>query len=166
MTQRPPHPDEDDDTLDLDPYTKDHPVTKDEVVRDGDFHIGMDGVRRAVRNERGHFVKGTPRPGGGRRAGVKFREFRDSLIVAFHENGGTAWLAEWGRENPTAFFKLMGKMVPTQFQAEVTTRNIQISLKPNALDLEGDGEGPLLIDEEGNVVTLPAPPARVPRGDA
>lgn len=50
------------------------------------------------------------------------RAFRTALMEAFEKNGAVAWLTKWGKENPTEFFKLMGRLIPVQVEG---TLNLQ-----------------------------------------
>jgi hypothetical protein len=90
-------------------FTPEGPLKDGQEIIDGNFIIDKNGVKRRP--------NGHPFPGGQgiRPAGKKtasFREFKHSMLIAFHANGGTQWLTEWGREHPALFFKLMAKMIP------------------------------------------------------
>lgn len=54
---------------------------------------------------------------GGRKKGTPNKtttEVKAALIEAFDELGGVDALAKWGAENPTEFYKLWVKILPTQ----------------------------------------------------
>jgi len=90
-------------------FTPEGPLKDGQEIIDGQFIIDKNGVKRRP--------NGHPFPGGQgiRPAGKKtasFREFKHSMLIAFHANGGTQWLTEWGARNPALFFKLMSKMLP------------------------------------------------------
>lgn len=54
---------------------------------------------------------------GGRKKGTPNKattEVKNALISAFDEMGGVPALVEWGRENPTEFYKLWVKVMPVQ----------------------------------------------------
>lgn len=67
-----------------------------------------------LHDENGDFKKGNP-GGPGRRPGVRNkwnRIAKDAFIDAFEDLGGIDGLVEWGRENPTEFYKLFSKLIP------------------------------------------------------
>lgn len=41
-------------------------------------------------------------------------QFKDMVLQALGESGGVEYLKEQARENPRAFFSLMGKIIPLQ----------------------------------------------------
>jgi hypothetical protein len=43
---------------------------------------------------------------------------RDSIWKVFHDLGGVRHMKAWAEENPTEFYKLYGKLVPTQVTGE------------------------------------------------
>ena len=47
------------------------------------------------------------------------RAFREALLYAFNDIGGPPALAQWARKNRTEFYKLCGRLIPT----EVTVAN-------------------------------------------
>jgi hypothetical protein len=79
--------------------------------------------------------KGLPKTGG-RKPGSGNRlqrDVRETIIAAFYEAGGVAYLKEQAVENPTAFLALLGKTLPRDVRAEVTVTLaalIEESLKP------------------------------------
>lgn len=71
-------------------------------------------------------AKGGPRAGAGRPKGVKnkvTRDIKEAVLQAFEEGGGKGWLMQQMIENPTAFMTLIGKIIPTQVQAEMTGKD-------------------------------------------
>lgn len=117
-------------------------------VIDGDFIIDRNGVRR---DRNGRLLPGSS-IGRGRPKGVRYREFRTAMVKAFHDNGGTEWLASWGRDHPSQFFRLMARMIPLELQGELkSSGNIRITLAPSPLDEVPPGmqpreDAPLVID--------------------
>ena len=94
-----------------------------EEVIDGDFIIDSKGLKR-LRDGRllpGQALNPNGRPKGSG-TGLRYREFKQSMVLAFHQNGGTAWLARWGLQNPSQFFRLMSRMLPHEFQGETDTQ--------------------------------------------
>ena len=58
-----------------------------------------------------------PRAGIGRQKGVPnkiTRAFKTAVLEAFNAIGGTAALTEWGRKNPTAFYQIAARLIPTE----------------------------------------------------
>lgn len=65
-----------------------------------------------------------PQGGGGSRKGKPNKltaTVRESILKAFDEVGGPAYLARQAESNPTAFMTLLGKVLPVQ--AEVTGKD-------------------------------------------
>ena len=63
---------------------------------------------------------------GGRKPGTPnkiTKGVREALTVAFDRVGGVAALVRWGKENPTEFYKLWGKLLPQQVKQELTGAN-------------------------------------------
>ena len=44
---------------------------------------------------------------------------KEVLQGVFDDMGGIAAMVEWGKENPTEFYKLYAKMLPTQVEANI-----------------------------------------------
>lgn len=66
--------------------------------------------------------KGKPRPSGaGRRAGTPNKttaSIKAAFVAAFDNLGGIPALVEWGKENPTDFYKLVSRLIPVEVQAK------------------------------------------------
>lgn len=63
--------------------------------------------------------KGTrpPNAGKGRARGSQnkvTRAAKEAFVIAFDKLGGVEALATWARKNPTEFFKLYSKLIPTE----------------------------------------------------
>ena len=61
------------------------------------------------------FRKGKPKTGG-RKPGVVNKataSVKEAFAEAFDKLGGAEALVAWGRENPTDFYKLASKLIPT-----------------------------------------------------
>lgn len=69
---------------------------------------------------------GTRRPpaaGRGRKRGSTnkiTKTIKDAIEVAFNQVGGADYLAKMAKEQPVAFMTLLGKVLPTQIDANVT----------------------------------------------
>lgn len=62
------------------------------------------------------------KPGPGRPKGSrnKFtRSVKEALERAFEQRGGDKALTAWANENPTDFYKLWGRMLPSEVQASL-----------------------------------------------
>lgn len=60
-------------------------------------------------------AKGSPKTGG-RKAGtpnVATRSVKEAIAEAFEHRGGVASLVAWAEENQTEFYKLWGRLIPT-----------------------------------------------------
>ena len=56
-------------------------------------------------------------PGPGRKRGVPNKvtaAIRQALVNAFEKLGGVRSLVAWGKANPNEFYKLWGRMAPTE----------------------------------------------------
>lgn len=70
------------------------------------------------------FKAGDPRPpNAGRKLGQPNKltmSAKEAFDKVFQDRGGSEALLEWSKDNPTDFYKLYGKMIPTQQNATVT----------------------------------------------
>lgn len=63
--------------------------------------------------------------GKGRQKGSKNKltaTVKEAIEQAFKDVGGAAYLARMAEEQPTAFMSLLGKIMPTQVDANITTQ--------------------------------------------
>ena len=69
--------------------------------------------------------KGKPRPpGAGRRAGTPNKataSIKGAFVEAFDKLGGADALAKWAVDQPTEFYKLASKLIPTELTGQVKT---------------------------------------------
>lgn len=68
---------------------------------------------------------------GGRKKGTPNKiphTVKQAIERAFIELGGHEYLVEQGKNNPTAFLTLLGKVMPTQINANVNTRELPASV--------------------------------------
>lgn len=78
-------------------------------------------------------AKGGKRPGSGRKAGVPnkltktVKEAFEQAFNSMQAHPGVK-LDEWGKANPTEFYKLASKLIPSEINAKV-------SAQENAVDL-------------------------------
>ena len=72
---------------------------------------------------------GTPKTGG-RKKGVPNKltlSIKQAIEEAFNGVGGAAYLMEQAQQNPQAFLTLLGKIIPAQVQADVTSNGKSIA---------------------------------------
>jgi hypothetical protein len=65
--------------------------------------------------------KGTPKTGG-RKAGTPNKTtvaVKEAFRQAFDDLGGTQALVTWAQENPTQFYQLYSKLIPTEIDATI-----------------------------------------------
>jgi len=71
-----------------------------------------------------------PAAGKGRQKGVPnkiTKSVREAIEAAFDKVGGAEYLERQAKENPQAFMTLLGKIIPTQIQADVTSKGKSIA---------------------------------------
>jgi hypothetical protein len=73
------------------------------------------------------------------------RNVKKLLIDTLDDLGGRDFVLKWARENPTEFMKLLGKLIPLQVNAAVTTSGIDVSFP--------DAQKVSVIDTEFSEVT-------------
>lgn len=128
-------------------FTPEGPLKDGQEIIDGDFIIDKNGIKRRP--------NGHPFPGGQgiRPAGKKtasFREFKHSLLIAYHANGGTQWLTEWGARNPALFFKLMSKMVPQAVNSDAVKTAVEVNINWASKERLSYQDAPVVITPTGH----------------
>jgi len=66
--------------------------------------------------------KGLPKTGG-RQKGTPNKAtvaVKEAFRAAFDDLGGTAALVTWAKENPTQFYQLFSKLIPTEVDATIS----------------------------------------------
>lgn len=61
---------------------------------------------------------------GGRKKGSPnkvTKELKTMILGALDENGGQKYLSQQAQENPTAFLQLLGKILPNEMKAQVSS---------------------------------------------
>jgi hypothetical protein len=80
------------------------------------------------RTAAGRFVPGASGNPRGRPRNSDLSPFKDALMVAFRRLGGVDGLIEWGREHPSDFYRLCGRLIPQEFstkqQGELVIRHV------------------------------------------
>lgn len=81
-------------------------------------------VSGALKNNQPKSNRGGKRVGAGRPKGSPnklTKSIKEAIEAAFDKVGGHEYLAKMAYEQPTAFMSLLGKAMPTQIDANVTT---------------------------------------------
>lgn len=82
---------------------------------------------------------------GGRKPGQVNRTTRavkQALVEAFDKLGGVSSLVKWAKEEPTEFYKLWAKLLPTELTANVSvTHNLAQQLEAVAMELRQADDG-------------------------
>lgn len=63
----------------------------------------------------------------GRPKGAKNKltaNIKENIIAVFNRMGGTAGMHKWADENPTEFYRMYGRLAPTQVEVDVEHRDI------------------------------------------
>jgi hypothetical protein len=71
---------------------------------------------------------------GGRQAGTPNRittAFKDAVKTVYQDIGGNAAFAAWARENPTEFYKVAARLIPTEIAPRDQEIGITIVLAPS-----------------------------------
>ncbi len=83
---------------------------------------------------------------GGRQRGTpnKFtRSFRHAVLLAFEAVGGHAAFAAWARENPTEFYRIAARLIPTEIVARQETAVLHLAFGAAC-------HGSALVETRGN----------------
>lgn len=83
------------------------------------------GAAMTLKNNQRKSNRGGKRVGAGRPKGVPnklTKTIKEAIEVAFHQVGGHEYLAKMAEEQPVAFMTLLGKAMPQQIDANVTTQ--------------------------------------------
>ena len=62
---------------------------------------------------------------GGRKAGTPNKTtvtLKDAILAAFHKTGGVDYLVWLSKEHPSAYATLLGRVLPTEFDASLTAQ--------------------------------------------
>lgn len=78
------------------------------------------------------FKKGEPRlPGPGRPKGSPnklTRTAKENFMAAFETIGGAASFAEWANRNKTDFYKIYGRLIPTDVTIDPEANTIKVEI--------------------------------------
>lgn len=98
--------------------------------------------------------KGGSKPGerrGGRPKGglnKTTKAVKEALVEAFEKMGGVPHFVKWGKDNPTEFYKLWAKMLPTEIKTP-DGKPLQLQIVESIVDADPDEN-------------LPTPPGSTP----
>jgi hypothetical protein len=59
------------------------------------------------------------------------RAMKEMIVEALDNAGGVAYLVEQAEKNPSAFLTLIGKVLPMEMKADITTGGEKLSLNIN-----------------------------------
>lgn len=90
------------------------------------------------------FKKGQPKVEG---SGIKkgqthtiTKMFKQAVLNVFHDIGGEEHLAKWAKQQPTEFYKIAARLIPTELTGSGENGVIEImhSIAPSLLDRENN----------------------------
>ena len=71
---------------------------------------------------------------GGRQVGTPNKVtaiFKDAVRTVYEDIGGNAAFATWAKENPTEFYRIASRLIPTEMVTEGTSINVIINRFPS-----------------------------------
>ena len=71
---------------------------------------------------------------GGRQVGTPNKVtaiFKDAVRTVYEDIGGHAAFAAWAKENPTEFYRIAARLIPTEMVTEGTSINVIINRFPS-----------------------------------
>jgi len=71
---------------------------------------------------------------GGRQVGTPNKVtaiFKDAVRTVYEDIGGHAAFAAWAKENPTEFYRIASRLIPTEMVTEGTSINVIINRFPS-----------------------------------
>jgi len=67
---------------------------------------------------------------GGRQVGTPNKvtsAFKDAIRFVYQDIGGHAAFAAWAKENPTEFYRIASRLIPTEMASQGTSINVTIN---------------------------------------
>jgi hypothetical protein len=61
---------------------------------------------------------------------------RENVVCVFNRLGGTAYMADWARENPSDFFKIYARLVPQELKTAIDPNANEIRVTVTFVDSE------------------------------
>ena len=71
---------------------------------------------------------------GGRQVGTPNKVtaiFKDAVRTVYEDIGGNTAFAVWARENPTEFYRIAARLIPTEIASQGTNLNVIINRFPS-----------------------------------
>ena len=71
---------------------------------------------------------------GGRQVGAPNKVtaiFKDAVHTVYEDIGGNAAFAAWAKENPTEFYRIAARLIPTEMASQGTNLNVIINRFPS-----------------------------------
>ncbi len=71
---------------------------------------------------------------GGRQVGTPNKVtaiFKDAVRTVYEDIGGNEAFAEWAKENPTEFYRIASRLIPTEMVTEGTSVNVTVNRFPS-----------------------------------
>ena len=71
---------------------------------------------------------------GGRQVGVPNKVtaiFKDAVRIVYEDIGGNKAFAAWAKENPTEFYRIAARLIPTEIASQGTNLNVIINRFPS-----------------------------------
>jgi hypothetical protein len=74
------------------------------------------------------FIPGKPKTGG-RQAGTPNRLtglFREAVLCVYERLGGHDAFLQWARENPTEYYKIAARLIPTEMREDDGSKSVTV----------------------------------------
>ena len=74
---------------------------------------------------------------GGRQVGTPNKVtaiFKDAVRTVYEDIGGHAAFAAWAKENPTEFYRIAARLIPTEMASQGTNINVTINRFPSQIE--------------------------------
>ena len=71
---------------------------------------------------------------GGRQVGTPNKVtaiFKDAVRTVYEDIGGNEAFAEWAKENPTEFYRIASRLIPTEMASQGTSINVIVNRFPS-----------------------------------
>jgi hypothetical protein len=71
---------------------------------------------------------------GGRQVGTPNKVtaiFKDAVRIVYEDIGGNTAFAAWAKENPTEFYRIASRLIPTEMATQGTSINVIINRFPS-----------------------------------
>lgn len=85
-----------------------------------------------------------PNAGKGRPKGSQnktTKAFKEAVLAVYHDIGGNEALAKWAKENPTEFYKICARLIPTEVNANIGSTQYVVRVPEPCATVEEWEEG-------------------------